>query len=331
MEPQATDSSKVSAPVAGPAPVDAVDCAPAMAPEALQRLEQYLEVLRVQRRMSPHTLAAYTRDLGRLVDYCGRREIGEWTRVTGHQVRHHVAERHRVGIGGRSLQRELSAIRGFFDFLLRQGVVEQNPVAGIKPPKSPKKLPRLLDVDQMTGLLDAEPEAGLEQRDLAMWELFYSSGLRLSELTGLDRYDLDLAQGMVHVRSGKGGKARYVPVGGKACEAVAEWLSIREGLAPATEPALFVSRRGSRIATRTVQMRLERWRDKLGLADRLHPHLLRHSFASHMLEASGDLRAVQEFLGHANISTTQIYTHMDFQRLAAVYDQAHPRARKPSK
>jgi integrase/recombinase XerC len=302
-----------------------------IAAESQRQLEQYLEVLQVQRRMSRHTLSAYGRDLGRLAEYCRERQIAGWPALTAHQLRNHVAERHRNHIGGRSLQRELSAIRGFFEFLLRQGVVEQNPAVGIKPPKSPKKLPRLLDVDQITGLLEAEPDEGLEQRDLAMWELFYSSGLRLSELTGLDCYDLDLAQGLVHVRLGKGGKARYLPVGSKACQALADWLAIREGLAAASEPALFVSRRGCRIAPRTVQSRLERWRDKLGLADRLHPHLLRHSFASHMLESSADLRAVQEYLGHVNISTTQIYTHMDFQRLAAVYDQAHPRARKPSK
>ncbi|NJD08266.1 MAG: tyrosine recombinase XerC [Methylococcaceae bacterium] len=302
-----------------------------MAPEARQQLEQYLEVLRVQRRMSRHTLAAYAHDLAQLAEFCRTRRLTAWIELTGHHLRTHMAERHRAGIGGRSVQREVSGIRGFFDFLLRQGAVDHNPASGIKPPKSPKKLPRLLDVDQMTGLLEADPDDGLEQRDLAMWELFYSSGLRLSELTGLDRYDLDLAQGIVHVRSGKGGKARYLPVGSKACQALSEWLAIRDGLAPASEQALFVSRRGRRIAPRTVQMRLERWRAKLGLADHLHPHLLRHSFASHMLEGSGDLRAVQEYLGHANISTTQIYTHMDFQRLAAVYDQAHPRARKRSK
>ena len=300
-----------------------------MGPES--QVARFLELLQVQQRASRHTVAAYARDLARLQEFCRAQGLEEWGAVTAQLLRRHVAERHRSGIGSRSLRRELSAIRGFFDFLVREGRQEQNPATAIKPPKTPKNLPRLLDVDQMAGLLEAAAEAGLEQRDLAMWELFYSSGLRLSELVALDRFDLDLAQGMVHVRCGKGGKARYLPVGSKACQALELWLTLRDGLAAASEPALFVSRRGTRLAPRTVQSRLDRWRVKLGLADRVHPHMLRHSFASHMLEASGDLRAVQEYLGHANIATTQIYTHMDFARLAAVYDQAHPRARKTAK
>lgn len=300
-----------------------------MEPEALEQLVRYLELLEVRRRASAHTQAAYARDLRRLIDFCQRNQLGRWEDLRQHHIRGHVAERHRGGLASRSLQRELSSLRSFFDFLVKEGRLAVNPVRGVRAPKAPRKLPKLLDVDQMTGLLDAEQEEGLEMRDVAMWELFYSSGLRLSELTRLDCRDLDLASGSAFVRSGKGRKSRYVPVGSKACEALRQWLSIRERYAAAGQAALFVSKRGGRIAPRTVQMRLERWRRKLGLPENIHPHMLRHSFASHMLESTSDLRAVQELLGHTNISTTQIYTHVDFQRLAAVYDQAHPRARKP--
>lgn len=295
---------------------------------AREELARFLELLKVQRRASAHTCEAYSRDLDGLLDYCTHHGVAQWGDLRQHHIRAHIAERHRGGVGSRSLQRALSAMRGFFDFLLGERRLALNPATGVKAPKAPRKLPKLLDVDQMVGLLDAEHDKGLETRDIAMWELFYSSGLRLSELTGLDCSDLDLAAGSVFVRSGKGRKSRYALVGGKACEALQNWLQLREALATAGESALFVSRRGARIAPRTVQMRLERWRLKLGLDAHIHPHMLRHSFASHMLETSSDLRAVQELLGHANIATTQIYTHVDFQRLASVYDQAHPRARK---
>jgi integrase/recombinase XerC len=296
--------------------------------EAQQQLSRFLEVLRVQQRASRHTESAYSRDLQRLAEYCDAAAIESWPNVNAHHIRSHVAARHRQGMGSRSLQRELSAIRSFFDWLIKERLVEQNPADGVKAPKAPKKLPKVLDVDQIAGMLDAECDGDLEIRDVAMWELFYSSGLRLSELTNLDLSDVDLAAGMAYVRSGKGSKSRYLPVGTKAIEALAAWLAVRAHGAPTEEQALFVSRNGRRISPRTVQARLDRWRLKLGLPEPIHPHMIRHSFASHMLETTGDLRAVQEYLGHANISTTQIYTHMDFQRLAAVYDQAHPRARK---
>jgi integrase/recombinase XerC len=299
-----------------------------MNPNAQQQLDRYLEMLQVRQRVSPHTLDAYDRDLRRLSDYCRQAKLDAWEDVREWHVRAHIAARHRADMGSRSLQRELSAIRGFFAFLVGERQLNLNPARGVRAPKTPSKLPKPLDVDRMAAMLDAQPGDAQEVRDVAMWELFYSSGLRLSELTGLDCKDIDLKAGSVFVRSGKGNRSRYVPVGSKACLALTHWLQIREAHAQGCETALFVGRRGLRIAPRSVQQRLERWRVKLGLDAHVHPHMLRHSFASHMLEGSGDLRAVQEMLGHANIATTQIYTHLDFQRLAAVYDQAHPRARK---
>jgi integrase/recombinase XerC len=296
-------------------------------PESLELLEDYLG--RLARLGSRHTHAAYRRDLCAFQAHCESSGIARWADVDGASIRAYIGARHREGkLSARSLRRHLSAIRGFFDDLLKKRLIEANPARGVRPPKTGRRLPRLLDVDAMAGLLDAPADDGLETRDRAMWELFYSSGLRLSELVGLDVADVDFAGGCVFVRKGKGGKARYVPVGVKALEAIGAWLEVRRPLAGAARPALFLSRQGRRIAPRTVEMRLERWRGKLKLPQTVHPHMLRHSFASHMLEASSDLRAVQELLGHATLATTQIYTHVDFQRLAAVYDQAHPRARR---
>lgn len=299
-----------------------------MWPGADDQLAAYLDLLKFQQRASPHTLSAYRRDLDRLRRYCADSGVERWEDLTPAQIRDHIAGRHHDGVESRSLQRELSAIRGFFDFLIRRLMVKQNPARGIRAPKAPRKLPRLLDVDQMAGLLDAGQEDNLEVRDVAMWELFYSSGLRLSELTALDLNDLDFGAATVRVRHGKGRKMREVPVGQCAREALQRWLAARRDYVAPDESALFVSGRGQRIAPRTVQARLMRWREKLALPQHVHPHMLRHSFASHLLESSGDLRAVQELLGHANLSTTQIYTHLDFQHLATVYDQAHPRAKK---
>lgn len=302
-----------------------------MRDEADRQLSAFLDALRFQRRASPHTSEAYAHDLARLREFCEERGVEAWTDLTPAHIREHIARRHRADMGSRSLQRELSAIRGLFDFLAKRRESTHNPARGVRAPKAPRQLPKPMDVDQMVGMLEAPPEDELESRDLAMWELFYSSGLRLSELTGLDLTDLDLAAGMVLVRQGKGRKSRHVPVGKCATEAVERWLAIRDGYAAAGERALFVSRLGTRIAQRTVQVRLERWQQKLGLPEHVHPHRLRHSFASHLLESSGDLRAVQELLGHANLATTQIYTHLDFQHLASVYDRAHPRAKKRGK
>jgi integrase/recombinase XerC len=290
------------------------------------QLDEFLE--RLRRQASPHTYAAYKSDLRNFESFCEERELLHWSQVATHQVREYLAMRHRAGLSARSLHRELSAMRGFFEELVKTGVTDHNPARGVRAPKAARRLPQVLDVDAVTHLLQAEPEDSLEIRDLAMWELFYSSGLRLRELVYLDRTDVDLREGAVYVRRGKGGKARYVPMGSKACHAIENWLAVRARHAAPEQTALFVSRRGQRIAPRTVEARLERWRVQQGLTGKVHPHMLRHSFASHLLEQSGDLRAVQELLGHANLGTTQIYTHVDFQRLASVYDQAHPRARR---
>ncbi|MGX2040364.1 tyrosine recombinase XerC [Methylocaldum sp. MU1018] len=296
--------------------------------DAEQQIVDFLDVLRFQQRVSPHTHTNYSRDLAQLMHHCDAHGISRWEDLLSRHVREHIASRHREGLGSRSLQRELSAIRSFFDFLVKRRQVPDNPARGVRPPKSPRKLPALLDADQMTGLLEGAPDNELEIRDVAMWELFYSSGLRLSELVSLELQDLDLAAGTVLVRHGKGQKSRILPVGRYARQAIERWLVLRSRYAHSGEKALFVSSRGSRIAGRTIQLRLERWQRKLGLPEHVHPHMLRHSFASHVLESSGDLRAVQELLGHANLSTTQIYTHLDFQYLATVYDRSHPRAKK---
>lgn len=292
---------------------------------------RYLETLRFQQRLSQHTLKAYQYELETFSDFLKTSELIEWGQVLPGHVRSFLALRHRQGLSSRSLQRTLSAIRGLFIFLVRKGLLAQNPALSVKAPKVPKPLPHVLDVDQITGLLEAAIADPLEIRDVAMWELFYSSGLRLSELTSLDLEDVDCVSGTLLVRHGKGSKARQIPLGRYAIEAIRNWLPVRDQLAQEVSRALFLSRTGQRIAPRTVQMRLDRWQLKHGISEKIHPHMLRHSFASHLLESSGDLRAVQELLGHANLSTTQIYTHLDFQHLANVYDKAHPRARKKSR
>ncbi|HEB95380.1 MAG TPA: tyrosine recombinase XerC [Sedimenticola thiotaurini] len=289
--------------------------------------DRFLHHLRHERRLSPLTLENYRRDLTRLGDWCAGRGIGRWRDLDGHQVRQYLAERHRHGISARTLQRELSSLRSLFRYLLREGEAEANPAQGIRAPKGQRRLPATLDADQLGHLLDAPPADPLEQRDLAMMELLYSSGLRLAELVSLERDQIDREDATLVV-TGKGAKSRRVPVGRKALAALEQWLRVRPTLAAADETALFVSRHGRRIHPRTVQQRLRRWALRQGAPRDLHPHLLRHSFASHLLESSGDLRAVQELLGHADISTTQIYTHLDFQHLARVYDAAHPRARR---
>jgi integrase/recombinase XerC len=283
---------------------------------------------RCGQRGSQHTRAAYGRDLEQFRVYCGRVGVERWADVSGHHIKSYVTERHREGLTPRSLHRKLASIRSFFDFLVRRGDLTHNPARAVRAPKLGRSLPRLLDVDQVNGLLGASPSDSLEVRDLAMWELFYSSGLRLSELVQLDLKDIDLARGWVLVREGKGRKSRYVPIGHYAVDALTKWLKLRADFASSEEAALFVGQRGGRIAARSVQGRLTRWQRQKAGDQPVHPHMLRHSFASHVLESGGDLRAVQDMLGHANLSTTQIYTHLDFQRLASVYDQAHPRAKK---
>jgi len=291
----------------------------------------YLRHLEVDRRLSPHTIGAYKRDLNKLTAEAGGLPLQQWR---DSHVRRAVARLHSRGLSGRSIARLLSSWRGLFEWAARQGGIKANPAAGMRAPKSPRHLPKALSPDLMARLLDApEEKAGdaegraLELRDQAMFELFYSSGLRLAELVSLG---LDAARDMLAERevsvTGKGSKTRRVPVGSKAVEALKAWLEVRGGLARPDETALFVGARGRRIAAGVVGARLTRRGKQLGIA--VHPHMLRHSFATHVLQSSGDLRAVQEMLGHASISTTQVYTHLDFQHLAKVYDQAHPRAKK---
>lgn len=295
--------------------------------DALDWLQRYLLHLREQRQLSPHTLSNYRRDLGAAVGWCDRHDITRWHELGGQDVRNWSAECHRKGLGGRSIQRRLSALRGFCRFLVEHKILEHNPAQDIRAPKSPRKLPHSLDVDRLQRLLEHKPDDWLEQRDLTLMELMYSGGLRLAELVGLNTDDINLQDGEARVL-GKGRKTRIVPVGSKARLALANWLPVRSLHADDNESALFISRNGTRLGHRSVQQRLKRWALKQGLESRLHPHALRHSCATHVLESSGDLRAVQELLGHANLGTTQIYTHLDFQRLAQVYDAAHPRARK---
>ena len=288
----------------------------------------YLAELAEQRRLSPHTVSSYRRDLARLLNLAGDIPLAE---LQVHHIRRFAAQLHGQGLSGRSLARLLSAWRGFFNWLGRGDVVRANPCEGVRSPNSPKHLPNALSVDETARLLQPsdDGDAVLLTRDMAMFELFYSSGLRLAELAALDCAALDSALNEGEVRVlGKRNKARLVPVGRKAREALAAWAALRDSLAGAEEPALFVSRRGGRISHRMIQLRLAQLALQLGLPRHVHPHMLRHSFASHVLQSSGDLRAVQEMLGHASIASTQVYTHLDFQHLAKVYDSAHPRAKR---
>ena len=299
-----------------------------MTPVAVEMLENFLNQLRYEKRASEHTVSNYQRDLKRLIAYCVEKQLSDWTDLKQNDVRAHIAARHRQGIGSKSLQRELSATRSFYTFLLKNSLAESNPAQHVKAPKQARKLPKTLDVDQVNGLLEAGANSPLEIRDVAMFELFYSSGLRLSELNALDMADLDLSDRSLIVRSGKGGKSRVLPIGGKAVTAINNWLQKRMIMTTAENTALFVTTKGRRLGQRSIELRLAQWCKKKGLDQHIHPHMLRHSFASHLLESSQDLQAVQELLGHSNIGTTQIYTHLDFQHLAAIYDKAHPRAKK---
>jgi integrase/recombinase XerC len=288
---------------------------------AATAVESYLQHLATERRLSPHTVKNYRRDLDGLVRLVGDRPLAELTTA---DIRGAVIRLRSQGLAATSLARHLSSWRGFYNFACRRLGYTRNPCSGMRPPKAAKPLPKTLSPDACTQLLDRTTDTLLDTRDRAMFELFYSSGLRLSELTGIDLDDLDLSSAEASV-TGKGNKTRIVPVGRQALQAIREWLQVR----PTTsQRALFVSNGGTRLSPRSVQLRLQRWALNAGLAQHVHPHMLRHAFASHVLQSSGDLRAVQEMLGHASISTTQVYTHLDWQHLAKVYDQAHPRARK---
>lgn len=283
---------------------------------------RFLELLAVERRASPHTVRAYRRDLDRFVaDTSGQKRSAD---ITAHHVRTFAARLHASGLSPRSVARHLSSVRALFAFLVRRGELGTNPAAGVRTPKHRARLPKAMDADQTAQLFTGPAQTRIGIRDRAIAELLYGSGLRLAELVAIDLRDLDLAGGFVKV-TGKGNKTRVVPLGGAACKAIRAWL--RERPDAGADAPLFTGRGSARISPRSVQLRLKKLAARTSGDDALHPHMLRHSFASHLLQSSGDLRAVQELLGHADISTTQIYTHLDFQQLAKVYDGAHPRAR----
>jgi len=289
-------------------------------------LDAYCAHLRSERQVSDHTLLAYRRDLDKVLAFCEKEQVAGWTALDIQHLRRLVARLHSQGQSARSLARLLSAVRGLYRYLNREGLCQHDPANGLSPPKGERRLPRTLDTDRALQLLEGAVEDDfLAHRDQAMLELFYSSGLRLSELTSLNLEQLDLADGLVQVH-GKGSKTRVLPVGRKAREALQQWLPLRALSNPADD-AVFVSQQGRRLGPRAIQLRVKAAGER-ELGQNLHPHMLRHSFASHLLESSQDLRAVQEMLGHADIATTQIYTHLDFQHLATVYDSAHPRAKR---
>ncbi len=300
-----------------------------MTPAANAARETFLRHLALERRLSQRTVESYGRDLGALADWCDGESLGEWRDLGTIQLTRYLAARHGAGLSPRSLARALAAIRAFVRWGLKQGVFERDPTVSVRPPKVRRTLPATLDVDEAARLMipEADDDNPGTCRDRALMELLYSSGLRLAEVAALDLTDIDLAEGLVRV-TGKGSKTRIVPVGSKARAAIKAWLKARAPLAPPEEQALFVSRRGTRLARRSIEARISHWAKKLGFDRRVYPHLLRHAFATHVLESSGDLRAVQELLGHASLATTQIYTHLDFQHLARTYDKAHPRAQR---
>lgn len=296
---------------------------PKALPQARGLVDEYLDHLRYERRASLHTISAYRRDLAAFGEAAA---LADWRDCTPHHVRAFLARLRARGQSPRSIGRALSSVKGFYAHLVRRAVVPANPAGGVTAPKRDKPLPKALDIDSTAKLFGPAPSSPLALRDRAMLELLYSAGVRLAELVGIDLRHLDLANGLVTV-TGKGNKTRVAPLGAPAVAAIKAWLATRADRSP--EAPLFTGRGGRRISPRTVQTRLKRVSSTQLGTDALHPHMLRHSFASHLLESSGDLRAVQELLGHADISTTQIYTHLDFQHLAKVYDAAHPRAKAP--
>lgn len=288
--------------------------------------QAYWDFLRIEKQVSPHTLSNYQRQLKAVCELFARAEIADWQSVDVQAVRWVLSQSHKQGLGAKSIGLRLVALRQFLAFLVQKGELKTNVAIGVKAPKAAKHLPKNIDAEQISQLLNSERNEPLDLRDLAMMELMYSSGLRLSELQGLNVGDMDLSVGEVKVL-GKRSKERIVPMGSKAIEAIQRWLAVRAQFNP-QDNALFLNKKGGRLAHRAIQLALEKWGKQQGLTTRLHPHKLRHSFATHMLEASSDLRAVQELLGHSNLATTQIYTHLDFQHLAKIYDTAHPRAKR---
>jgi integrase/recombinase XerC len=293
-------------------------------------IDRFIRHLEYERRLSPLTCKNYRRDLERLVAYLDKAGASGWDDVDSEHLRAFSATCFRKGLSPRSIQRRLSAARSFFRFLIREKAVAKNPVTSVASPKSKKRLPGNLDADRMARLLNITGDGAVVDRDRAILELLYSSGLRLAELVDLNLGDIDMQDATVRV-TGKGNKDRIVPVGRHALKALRQWAITRGDLANADENALFVSNRGTRISRRSVQARVKHWAKQQGIDTNVYPHLFRHSFATHVLESSHDLRGVQELLGHANISTTQVYTHLDFQHLAQIYDKTHPRARRKDK
>jgi integrase/recombinase XerC len=319
-----------------------------MKPAALEWVARFRRYMNSERRLSAHTDSNYARDLAALVKYCDRTGLEEWSALDTQHIRVFAAHSHAGGLSPRSVQRRLSAVRSFYEFLIRENHerpngsatlsgVRHNPAHDVRAPKAAKRLPETLDPDQMARLLDIQSDDGPANRgpghrsfvlrDRAIMELLYSSGLRLAELVGLDVEHLQLAEGMVRVL-GKGSKTRIVPVGSVAIDVLKKWLLERAAVAKPEEKSLFVGRGGKRLGPRAIQIRVAQWARRQGLSMHVYPHLFRHSFATHLLESSRELRGVQELLGHADISTTQVYTHLDFQHLARIYESSHPRARK---
>lgn len=292
----------------------------------LPAVEGFLRYLKVERQLSPLTQKNYTRQLQAIMAMADEMKITAWAQLEPAQVRQLAARSRRGGLGASSLALRMSALRSFLDWQVSQGMLSANPAKGISTPRNARHLPKNMDVDEVNQLLEIDLNDPLAVRDRAMLEVMYGAGLRLSELVNLDLKHLDLDTGEVWVM-GKGSKERRLPIGRNAVSWIEHWLDLR-GLFGAEENALFLSKLGKRISARNVQKRFAEWGIKQGLNSHVHPHKLRHSFATHMLESSGDLRGVQELLGHANLSTTQIYTHLDFQHLASVYDAAHPRAKR---
>jgi integrase/recombinase XerC len=292
-------------------------------------LQSFYQYLQSEKRYSPHTLSNYQRDIRGFIQYCTDNDVTTWQGIDSQRIRDYVARLHRQGKAGKSLQRLLSSLRSLFRYLLKQQKLRSNPASGIRAPKTVKKLPEVLTPDALDHLLNIESNDADAVRDRAILELFYGCGLRLSELTGLDINKINWSDHTLDIL-GKGNKQRRVPFGEKAKVALQAWLKERALHVAEKETAVFINKKGTRISTRAVELQLKKRAQEKGMFQRVYPHLLRHSFASHILESSGDLRAVQELLGHANLSTTQIYTHVDFQHLANVYDAAHPRARKKS-
>ena len=294
--------------------------------QASQHLvNQYLDFLNFERGLSALTRQSYARDLSQLIQSSHATQLDE---LQNTHIRRFVASLHSKGLSGKSIARLLSCWRGFFNYLIRDHGYTQNPVLGLRAPKSAKTLPQALSIEQAVKLVDIEEDSILSSRDHAILELFYSSGLRLSELVNLNLSALDFVEGTVTV-TGKGNKTRIVPLGDCAIKAIQNWLAVRPNVvSEVMDKPVFIGLQGKRISARNIQYRIKEWAVKQGIHSSVHPHMLRHSFATHVLQSSGDLRAVQEMLGHANISTTQVYTHLDFQHLTKIYDAAHPRAKK---